>query len=243
MKPLLLFALMSVFAFTACQKQEQTSNATEDLKLFEKGRGLRLPEQTCQMIGLETVEVTEKPFRKRVEVSAQVYESGEENAARALASLRAEQSKVLKEGMPVTLFAPGSETNAIIGALVRVENFGTHAEALLEFADPNRRFPAGSFLRALLIASETHTALAVPEASVVHGAEGSFVYAVNGAHFTRTAVKIGSTENGFTEILDGLYAGDSVASKAVGSMWMIELYALKGGTPCCPVPKKNTAAN
>jgi hypothetical protein len=40
-------------------------------------------------------------------------------------------------------------------------------------------------------------------------------------------------------IEDGLYAGDSVAVRGVDGLWLVELSALKGGTPCCSVPKKN----
>ena len=29
------------------------------------------------------------------------------------------------------------------------------------------------------------------------------------------------------------------SAKGVDNLWFIELSALKGGTPCCPVPKKD----
>lgn len=243
MKSILLGAAVTVLVFAGCKKQDQAPTEMEELKLFEKGKGLRLPDETCEVMGVETLEVTEKLFHKQVEVSAQVYENGRENPARALARVRAEQVANLKPGTAVTLLAPGVGTNGISGTLTRLDNLGSEAEALLEFADPNGRFPVGSFVSAVITASEAHSALAVPEDSVIRGVAGPFVYTTNGAHFTRTPVRTGSAADGFIEVVDGLYAGDSVVAKGVERMWMVELYALKGGTPCCPVPKKNTAAN
>jgi multidrug efflux pump subunit AcrA (membrane-fusion protein) len=72
----------------------------------------------------------------------------------------------------------------------------------------------------------------------VEGVEGPFVYTANGSHFTRTVVRLGAVSDGWVEVVDGLYAGDSVVSKAADTVWMIELCALKGGAPCCPAPMK-----
>ena len=74
---------------------------------------------------------------------------------------------------------------------------------------------------------------------MLSAADGDYVYVVNGKHLTRTKVKTGGAFEGFVEIVDGLYAGDSVAAKAVNSLWFVELSALKGGKPCCVAPKKN----
>ena len=112
-------------------------------------------------------------------------------------------------------------------------------EALVEFSDTERRFPAGTFLTASFLTREAKPVFVVPETALLACANGSFVYAVNGKHLTRTAVKAGAVSDGFVEIEVGLYAGDSVAAKGVDNLWFIELSALKGGTPCCPVPKKD----
>ena len=122
-----------------------------------------------------------------------------------------------------------TRTSAVLGQI----------EALIEFADPERRFPAGSVLTASFTNSRSNRVFAIPSAAIVLGVEGPFVYTANGSHYTRTPVKLGATSDGWTEIIDGLYAGDAVVTKAAETMWMIELCALKGGTPCCPVPKKN----
>jgi hypothetical protein len=242
MKHLALLFIVAVFAVTGCRKEQtQHTAAAEELKLFEKGKGLRLPEQTCQMIGVETVEVTEKKFQRALELTAQVYDKAE-GSVLAVASVRVEDAKVFKPGAKVAVVGSAGSSNTVSATLLRLENLGSQVEALLELPNPDGRLRVGSFVRILFTADQAHNALAVPSDTVIHGADGPFVYAVNGAHFTRTPVKTGITSDGFTEIVDGLYEGDSVAGKATEPMWMIELYALKGGTPCCPVPKK-TAAN
>ena len=94
-------------------------------------------------------------------------------------------------------------------------------------------------MTATLTNGEARPVFVVPESALLVTADGSYVYAVNGTHLTRTRVKTGAASEGFVEIEDGLYAGDSVAAKGVDGLWLVELSALKGGTPCCPVPKKN----
>ena len=112
-------------------------------------------------------------------------------------------------------------------------------EGLVEFADPQQRYPAGALVTATFTNGETKTVLVVPESALLTAADGSYVYTLNGSHLVRTRVKPGAVSDGFLEIEDGLYAGDSVAAKGVDGLWLVELSALKGGTPCCPVPKKN----
>lgn len=154
MRSLVFIVLSSVLLSltTGCGQPDSTVEAAEELQLFEKGKGLRLPEETIKALGVETVEVIEKP-------------AGDEK---------------------VSMWAP--------------------------------------------------------ESAVIRGATGAFVYVANGEHFTRTPVKMGRVADGQAEILDGLYAGDVVVSKAAEPLWMVELYALRGGVPCCPVPKKTAAA-
>ena len=131
----------------------------------------------------------------------------------------------------------------VTGKLVRLDEHALsvlgQVEALIEFSDTERRFLAGASLTASFLTREEKPVFVVPETALLACANGSFVYTVNGKHLTRTAVKAGATSDGFVEIEDGLYAGDSVAAKGVDNLWFIELSALKGGTPCCPVPKKD----
>jgi multidrug efflux pump subunit AcrA (membrane-fusion protein) len=52
---------------------------------------------------------------------------------------------------------------------------------------------------------------------------------VNGEAYQRTAVKTGAEADGLVEITDGLLEGDSVVTKPVESLYLVELRAVKGG--------------
>ncbi|MDZ4289414.1 MAG: hypothetical protein U0984_15730 [Prosthecobacter sp.] len=76
------------------------------------------------------------------------------------------------------------------------------------------------------------TTLTIPQTALLTTVEGHFVYAKNGDHYLRTAVKIGAKVERKVRIADGLYAGDEVASGAVMSLWLAELQYLRGGKAC-----------
>lgn len=80
--------------------------------------------------------------------------------------------------------------------------------------------------------------IAIPESAIIQGIEGDFVYVQSGEHFVRTLVVSGAKQAGWMEIKDGLLPGDKVVASGAHDLWMIELLALRGGSPCCPAPKK-----
>ena len=65
--------------------------------------------------------------------------------------------------------------------------------------------------------------------TLLRTATGTFVYVVNGASLLRTPVKPGASDTTHVEILDGLYAGDLVATAGVEQLWLTELRLTKGG--------------
>lgn len=237
--------VVCLIAVTGCHRGENPNAATgpETMSLFEKGRGILLPKDLRKEFGVETAEVTEKTVSRRVTKVAQVYRTemdGKPAAASVLVT--AQEVGELKPGQSVELRESAKEGSAITGRLIRVDDqlkavFG-QAEALVEFSDEARKYPAGTVLTAVFEAGDSKKALAVPNTCVLHCADGSFVYTSNGKHLSRTSIKTGATGDGVVEVTDGLYEGDVVAVKGVESLWVIELSALKGGTPCCPVPKK-----
>jgi multidrug efflux pump subunit AcrA (membrane-fusion protein) len=198
-------------------------------------------DETKKLFGLEVTEVTEKTMQRRVQKMAQVYRAGREGVrASALLCLGAEEVKGLNVGQPVKLKA--DDVPEISGMLVLLDTQAQtvlgQIEGLVEFTDPQQRCPAGAFVKATFTNGEAKTVLVVPESALLTAADGNYVYVINGSHLVRTRVKPGATSEGFVEIEDGLYAGDFVAVKGVDNLWLVELSALKGGTPCCPVPKK-----
>jgi hypothetical protein len=230
--------------FTGCAREDSLHEEAEApaLQLFEKGKGLRLPDDMTKAFGVETVEVTEKSFRHRVEASGKVYRRGDGKApARATVLLSAEEAGGLKAGQMVELRSTTDDSNTISGQLTKLEAqpsaFG-QVEALVEFPDPEGRHSAGASVQAIFIGAERKAEHAVPASAIVQSAEAPFVYTINGSHFVRTPIRIGARSEGWLEVIDGLYAGDVIVAKGGEKMWMIELCALKGGTPCCPVGKK-----
>jgi hypothetical protein len=235
-----------LIVLSGCDEREErrTDPENDKVQLFEKGKGIRLPEQMRQTLGVETVEVVERAWPTRFEHPARVYRTGDATKpGAAVALLDVNEARELTLGQQVLLRDSISSGTEVAGRIVRREPQATvpgQTEALLEFPDTEGRFPAGFLLRAVFTVPQTNTVFVVPESAVLRGVEGAFVYALNGSYFTRTRVKLLGIDNGTVGIADGLYAGDVVAAKAADTLWMIELCALKGGTPCCPLPNKES---
>lgn len=238
----LLFAI-----FTGCGEQAERepgeAYAAGEIQLFDKNKGVGLPPELQRELGLATVEVMEKSVTSRLEKMAQVYRAATgASPAAAVVWLSVAEAKDLRVGQGVLMGSIGSPKTSATGRLVRLEKSSSlspgQLEALIEVDDAEGRFPMGSSLLVVFSAEGARTALVVPESAIVPGAAGAFVYTVNGEHFIRTLVKLGVAAHGGVEVTDGLYAGDVIVAKAVDSLWLIELCALKGGTPCCPVPTK-----
>ena len=236
--------VIAVVALTGCRSKSSVSSGGDDgsVNLFREGTGVLLSEETQKLFGIEVAEVTEKPMERRVERSVQVYRTGVGGKPNsALLQLEEEETAGMKEGQVMEIKSKG-EKRELSARLTRIDR-GTAAalgrvEGLLEFTDPEQEFRVGDFAMASFVMGETKPALVIPGSALLVTAEGSFVYVVNGTHLTRTRIKTGASSEGVVEVQDGLYAGDSVVIKGVRSLWIVELSALKGGTPCCAVPKK-----
>jgi hypothetical protein len=237
MNHLLLLALISILV--GCSKEHAEHATTAEVQLFEKGRGIRLPDDMARSLGVKTIEVAEKSFQPQFKVMAQVYRSGHGAIpASATALIGNDVAGSLRPGQAVELRDASDGSHPIIGRLVRTDlqsaAFG-QAEALIEFPDVEGRQNPGASLVATFQSAGLRTGFAVPASAVLQGVDGSFVDTVNGAHFVRTPVETGMRGNEWVEIIDGVYVGDWVVAWGGEAMWMIELCALKGGTPCCPV--------
>jgi multidrug efflux pump subunit AcrA (membrane-fusion protein) len=201
-----------------------------------------LTDETKKLFGVEMAEVIERPMQRRWERTAQVYRAAHDGIpASAMLLLSAEEVNELKSGQAVKVKVGNAPK--LDGTLVRLD---THAqtvlgqvEALVEFTDPQQRCPAGAFVTVMFTNDNAKAVFAVPESALLTVADGSYVYTANGDHLTRTRVKPGTTSEGFVAIEEGLYAGDSIVTNGTENLWLVELSALKGGSPCCHVPKKN----
>jgi len=239
------FLLLVTLAVAGCSSKQSDKVApeTENVSLFKEGKGVLLSTETRKLFELEIVEAEERAMPRRIHKTGQVYRAARQTTpASAMLLLTANERKQLSVGQLCNINGAGDIPGEINGTLIRLD---THAEAafnqiegLIQFADPDHRFRAGAFLRLTFTNRDSRPVLVVPQSALLIAADGAFVYTVNGAHLSRTRVKPGAISGGWVEIEDGLYAGDSVAAKGVENLWLVELSALKGGTPCCPVPKK-----
>ena len=247
MKPrnLMVLSLAAAAVLAGCGNDHNASvesAAGEAVPLFQGNKGIWLPDETRKLFGVEVAEVAEQPMQQALRKLAQVYREALDGApAGASVMLTTAEMKDLKPGQALRLKAAGSPED-VPGRLARVDDQAQSAlgqtEALVEFDDAQQRVAVGTFLTATFLIGEPRPVLVVSQSALLTAAEGTFVYAVNGTHFTRTKIKIGATTDGFVEVEDGLYSGDSVVAKGVESLWLIELSALKGGKPCCAVPRR-----
>ena len=243
----LLLAPFFCLALAGCYSRTADRQAdAEKRSLFQKGRGVWLPDELKKEFGVETFEVIEKLLSRRLTKTARIYRAASDSEmAEASVLVTAEETKELNLGQAVNLRRTQNDEPPVTGRLTRMDENARQVlgqvEVLVEFVDAERRFPVGTFLLATFVTREAKLVFVVPESALLKAADGCFVYAVNGAHLTRTPVKPGAVSDGFVEIEDGLYAGDAVVAKGIENLWLVELSALKGGTPCCPVPKKNAA--
>ena len=227
-------------ALTGCREGEKPASENVSVSLFKQGKGVLFSEETKKLFGIEVAEVIERPMQHRVERAAQVYRTGANGGtSSAVLLLETEEAAALTAGKPVQIKT--AQKPELAGRLVRLDGRAKAAlgqmEGIVEFADPQKEFEAGESVLVAFTIGEPKPVLVVPESAVLLAADGSYVYAVNGTHLTRTLVKTGASSEGLVEVQDGLYAGDSVAVKGVQNIWLVELSAIKGGTPCCPVKK------
>lgn len=218
-------------------KEEPPSGAS-----FKSGKGVLLLDETRKLLQVETTEVSEQKLPREVHFTAQVF--GEVHAAdspvtehtqcvmRASGLLSARLVEGFSSGQPVTLVPKGGER--LQGSIQHVHPASTpgDAELLLAITNAGTRLQPGDFLAVIAVIPRAESVMVVPRSAILRTSEGTFVYAVNGEAFYRTAVRIGSASSGLVEISDGLLSGDSVVTMPVETLWLIELRATKGGAGC-----------
>jgi len=248
--PILSWSLAVGWLLAGCGEQRRPSAASvesEAVPLFQEKKGIRLPDEMKKALGVEVAEVAEQRLQREIRKLGRVYRPALDDVPGGVSvMLPTAETKNLKPGQMVRLQVDGSEDD-LRGKLARVDEQSHcalgQAEALVEFADERQRVTAGAFLTATFLIGAPKSVLVVPATALLTAADGTFVYAVNGDHFTRTRIKVGAATDGVVAVEDGLYSGDVTVVKGVESLWLIELSSLKGGKPCCTVPKPESASN
>lgn len=75
-------------------------------------------------------------------------------------------------------------------------------------------------------------AAAIPAEALLRTVKGDFVFVSNGGWFLRTPVKVGANGEGYFEVIEGLYEGDTIVTKGARALWLAELQAVNGGVGC-----------
>ena len=230
----LWFLTTACVALMGCGREPTKTGANdlkeENLPGFKEGKGVFLPEETRQSIGLEIAAVTERNLHRHLTLEVQVYETANGAVWRASGLVSKQQAEWLHPGQPVTLSSRSGQT--MEGLLARVEGetqaAAGQSELIIETPASDVKHPPGDFLTATMTATNKEAATAIPSSALLRTAQGDFVYAVNGERLLRTAVTVGGEGDGFTQITDGLYAGDKVAVKPVQILWLTELRLATG---------------
>lgn len=238
-------AVVSAIMLAGCRHKEGDGAAGQDAEqaaeigvTYHPKKGLLIPAETAKFIGLDTVEVTERPVSAAREISARVFRAATISEPRALASavVSAVDAALLQPG-----FAGTTATGALIATVRRLDRTqepqNGWVEVILQVEDAARSLPDGEFVNFRFTRHSTDAVTAVPRVALFHTTEGDFVYTVSGEHFVRAAVKLGRMDSEFAEVTDGLYVGDKIVVRPVMTLWMTELHNVNGGDACCLVRK------
>jgi hypothetical protein len=182
---------------------------------FKEGSGLQLSAETSAALGLKIAEVEERAVRHTYELTASVFDAGP--PARASSLVPGEVADDLEEHPPA---------EAKILAIHRGLSSAVTQVEIIFALEGN---PAVGSTISVTLRGPSHTGTAVPRSALLRTATGTFVYVVNGANLLRTLVKPGASDGEYIEILEGLYAGDVLATAAVEQLWLTELRLTKGG--------------
>ena len=214
--------------------EESSSGAS-----FKAGKGVIVTEETKKLLGVEVTDVTEQKLPNQIRLTVQVFGekhhhllNPEDHTAcdvHGSAFLSPETAGVVKAGQPVQLL---KDTNSPLGGVVLAVQKAMalgESEVVIGVSNATTVLKSGEFVPARISLPHHVAVMAVPQSALLRTSEGSFVYAVNGNAYFRTAIKVGAEADGWVEISDGLFEGDQVVTKPVQTLWLIELRATKGG--------------
>ncbi|MEQ1862220.1 MAG: hypothetical protein ABMA13_20070 [Chthoniobacteraceae bacterium] len=238
MKTLIL--ILTAASLAACHKPTANhEQPPENGAQFKKDSGLSLTDTMKKALALQVAEVGEAKVAPSFTVALHVMAGAgglqpvalSSSANEASGWLSAEQAALVKPGMEVELRA--ADFGQTRGTVKRLEKAPYQTlgdfEVTVETAAP---LEIGQRVLATFRAAAGEAVTAIPRPALLKTAEGTFVYAVNGEFYVRTAVKVGAMSDEHAEITDGLYAGDQVVTSPVMSLWLAELQILRGGKAC-----------
>ena len=240
-RPFIYVVAFSVIALTAgCgQKVSKEHEDSPSGASFKPGQGVILTEETRQILGLKIADVIKEKLPQVVRLNVQIFGETHRYArmdldhtgcdVHASGFLPPEQAALLEPKQPVKLLTATNET--LDGFVVAVQKTFAHGEAevVIGVTNAGTKLKDGEFLVVTSTLARSEAVTVIPRSALLRTSVGTFVYAVNGDAYYRTAVKAGSEAEGKIEIVDGLFQGDQVVTQPVETLWIIELRATKGG--------------
>jgi len=206
---------------------------------FKPGKGVSLTDETRKILDVEVADVTERKLPNQIRFTLQVFGQKHHHVlnledhsgcdVHGSAFLPADTAAAVKAGQPVQLF---KDTNSpLAGVVLAVQKALAlgESEVVIGISNATAVLKPGEFVPARINLPREEAVMAIPQSALLRTSEGTFVYAVNGDAYFRTAVKVGGDTDGWAEITDGLFAGDQVVTRPVETLWLIELRATKGG--------------
>ncbi|MBK7999031.1 MAG: hypothetical protein IPK15_10040 [Verrucomicrobia bacterium] len=205
------------------------------------GKGITLLEETSKLLGIQTVEVSERKLPREVRFVGRAFgaaDGGNPTGLLVLGTVSTNDAKVLRPGMPARLVTRSGLS--VTGEVQQITRplLNDDAEIIVAPRGDLSALSSGEFADVTLSVPGEREVLVVPREAVIHGSTGNLVYAVNGDAFLLTWVELGANSEGLIEITDGLLVGDRVVTRGAMDLWLVELRAQKGGQGCCPAPPK-----
>ncbi|MBN8246745.1 MAG: efflux RND transporter periplasmic adaptor subunit, partial [Verrucomicrobia bacterium] len=190
---------------------------------FKEGHGVLVKDEARKLLGIEVVDVAEREMTAELRTTFQIF--GERHdpgslahdtclvqgaafvATNVAALVKVGQAVELRQGTNVAF---AGTVLAIPGSLALGE-----AEIVIGISNAAASLKPGDFVPARVRLARQGLVPSVPVSALLRTAEGTYVYAVNGDAYFRTAVKAGTESDGWVEITDGLLAGDQVVVQPV----------------------------
>jgi len=206
---------------------------------FKAGKGVMVTGETKKFLGVEVADVAERKLPNQIRFTVQVF--GEKHHhllnqedhsgcdVHGSGFLATNTAAAVKAGQPVQLL---KDTNSPLGGVVLAVQKALalgESEIVIGVSNATAALKPGEFVPACINLPRDESVTAIPQSALLRASEGTFVYAVNGDAYFRTAVKVGTEADGWVEISEGLFEGDQVVTKPVQTLWLIELRATKGG--------------
>ena len=206
---------------------------------FKAGKGVIVTEETKKLLGVEIADVAERKLPNEIGFTVQVFGekhhhllNQEDHSAcdvHGAGFVSTNTAAAVQVGQFVRLL--NGTNGALAGVVLAVQKALAlgEAEIVVGISNATTTLKPGEFVAARISVPRADAVAAIPQSALLRTSEGSFVYAVNGDAYFRTAVKTGVEADGWVEIADGLLAGDQVVVQPVQTFWLIELRAVKGG--------------